>query len=214
LVLPSFVEAPILLAKEGRVTGYGVRPVTVLRQGLLEGRDAALAGGVSPAVAQALSGLGARVHELDPALDEDGARDWATAAAPLHALVFDAAPLFADGGQARLGVALESAWVATRGVATGALIPGGAGKVLLIAPRPAVGSFAAAARAGLENLARTLSVEWARYGVTTVAIAPGDRTGDDELAELVCFLVSPAGDYFSGCVLELGGDDHGLIRTS
>lgn len=37
-----------------------------------------------------------------------------------------------------------------------------------------------------------------------VAIAPGERTGEDELAELVCFLVSPAGEYFSGCLFELG----------
>jgi NAD(P)-dependent dehydrogenase (short-subunit alcohol dehydrogenase family) len=192
-----------------------VRPVSVLRQGLLDGRDAALAGGVAPAVAQALVGLGARVHELDPALDEDGARDWAAAAAPLHALVFDAGPAFADGGQARLGEALESAWVATRGVATGALIPGGAGKVVLIAPRGAGGPFATAASAGLENLARTLSVEWARFGVTTVTIAPDARTGDDEMAELVCFLVSPAGDYFSGCAFELGAArEPGLLRTS
>jgi hypothetical protein len=35
-------------------------------------------------------------------------------------------------------------------------------------------------------------------------IAPGDATSDEELAELVCFLVSPAGDYLSGCRLELG----------
>jgi NAD(P)-dependent dehydrogenase (short-subunit alcohol dehydrogenase family) len=188
-----------------------VRPVTVLSPDLLDGRTVALAGGVKAAVGGALSGLGAGTRELDPALDEDGARDWAGAVAPLHALVFDAAPTFADGGQAHLGAALEAAWVATRGVATGALIPAGTGKVLLIAPRPAGASFASAARAALENLARTLSVEWARYGVTAVAIAPGARTTDDELAELVCFLVSAAGDYFSGCAFELGSH---LIRTS
>jgi hypothetical protein len=54
-------------------------------------------------------------------------------------------------------------------------------------------------------------VEWARYAVTAVTIAPGERTLDDELAELVCFLVSPAGDYFSGCALKFG---HRLLRTS
>jgi NAD(P)-dependent dehydrogenase (short-subunit alcohol dehydrogenase family) len=180
-----------------------VRPVTVLRSGLLDGRAVALAGGVRPAVGRALSALGASVHELDPALDEDGARDWAGALAPLGALVFDAGPTFADGGQAHLGAALEAAWVVTRGVATGALIPAGAGKVLLVGPRPGRASFASAARAALENLARTLSVEWARYGVTAAAIAPGARSTDDELAELVCFLVSIAGDYFSGCTFEL-----------
>ena len=62
----------------------------------------------------------------------------------------------------------------------------------------------AAVRAGLENLARTLSVEWARYGITAVAITPGTSTTDAELAELVCFLASPAGGYFSGCRFDLG----------
>jgi NAD(P)-dependent dehydrogenase (short-subunit alcohol dehydrogenase family) len=191
-----------------------VRPVTVLRSGLLDGRAVALAGGVTPAVSGALSALGARVHELDAALDEDGARNWAGEVAPLHALVFDAAPTFADGGQTHLGAALEAAWVATRGVATGALIPAGAGKVLLLAPRRDDAWFAGAARAALENLARTLSVEWARYGVTAVAIAPGGRAGEEELAELVCYLVSPAGEYFSGCLFELGQGGPPLIRTS
>jgi NAD(P)-dependent dehydrogenase (short-subunit alcohol dehydrogenase family) len=97
-------------------------------------------------------------------------------------------------------------------VATGALIPGGTGKVLLIAPRAGGGSFVPAARAALENLARTLSVEWARYAVTTVAIAPGIKTSDRDVAELACFLVSPAGEYFSGCLFEFAGDS--LIRTS
>ena len=187
--------------------------MTLLRQGLLDDRAVALAGGVPPAMAQALSGLGAQVHALDPALDEDGTRDWAAAVAPLHAVVFDAAPTFGEGGQAHLAAVLEAAWVATRGVATGALIPAGGGKVLLIAPRPAGGSFSSAARAALENLARTLSVEWARYGVTAVAIGPGVRTSDAEMAELVCYLVSVAGEYFTGCLFELGGGPQ-LIQTS
>ena len=187
--------------------------MTVLRPGLLDGRAIALAGGSAPAVTRSLAGLGALVHEVDLAPGEDGVKDWAAGAGPLHALVYDSGPAFADGGQARLQLALEEAWIATRGVATGALIPAGAGKVVLIAPRPGGGSFACAARAALENLARTLSVEWARYGVTTVALAPGARTSDAELAELVSFLVSPAGEYFSGCVLELGASDS-LLRTS
>jgi NAD(P)-dependent dehydrogenase (short-subunit alcohol dehydrogenase family) len=186
--------------------------VTVLRQGLLDGRAVVLAGGVPPAIGKALAGLGARVHDLEPGLDEEAARDWAARAAPLHALVFDAAAAFGGAGQMGLSDALEQAWVAVRGVATGALIPSEGGKVVMIAPRPSDGLFAAAARAGLENLARTLSVEWARYGVSAVAIAPGARTEEDDLAELVCFLVSPAGEYLSGCVFELGG--HELIRTS
>ncbi len=180
--------------------------MTVLRHGLLDGRAVALAGGVPPAIPEALAGLGAQVEELEAglALDEDRVSEWAAGAVPLHALVHDAAPAFADGGQDALRDCLERAWVAVRGVATGALIPAGAGKIVVIAPRPDAGAFAEAARAGLENLARTLSVEWARYGIGTVAIAPGASTGEDELAELVCFLASPAGQYLTGCALTLG----------
>jgi NAD(P)-dependent dehydrogenase (short-subunit alcohol dehydrogenase family) len=179
--------------------------MTVLRHGLLSGRTLALAGEPLPAVHDALVELGARVSDLDAMLDEDGAREWAAANAPIHGLVYDAGPAFAAGGESALREAVETAWIATRAVATGALIPAGAGKVVLIAPRPDRGPFATAARAALENLSRTLSVEWARYGVTAVAIAPGSATRDEELAELVCYLVSPAGDYFSGCLFELIG---------
>ena len=59
-------------------------------------------------------------------------------------------------------------------------------------------------RAGLENLARTLSVEWARFGITTVAVVPGAGTSDDQLAQLIAFLCSPAGAYYSGCRVDVG----------
>jgi NAD(P)-dependent dehydrogenase (short-subunit alcohol dehydrogenase family) len=178
--------------------------MTLLRPGLLDGRGVVLAGGVPFAIRDALAALGARVDELGPELEEERASSWASALGSLHALVCDAGPAFADGGQDRLRECMENTWVAVRSVATGALIPAGTGKVVVIAPRPDAGWFAGAARAGLENLARTLSVEWARYGVATVAIAPGASTSHDQVAELVCFLVSPAGEYFTGCVFELG----------
>ncbi len=193
----------MLLAGRGAVTGT-VPAMTMLRQGLLEGRAVALAGGVPPAVREALAALGARVEELDAALDEDAARDWAAGFEGMRALVYDARDVFASGGQDALRRALERAWVAVRALATGALIPAGAGKVVLIGPPPDAGTFATAVRAALENLARTMSVEWARFGVGAVAIAPGPQAADDDLAELVCFLVSPAGEYFTGCVFELG----------
>ena len=180
-----------------------------------------LAGDVPRAVGDALGRLGARVEELESGRDLDEARvsSWAGAIAPLYALVYDAREAFGGGGQEGLRECLERGWVTVRGVATGALIPAGAGKVVLIAPQADAGSLAAAARDALENLARTLSVEWARYGVGTVAIARGASTTDDDLAELVCFLVSPAGEYFTGCVFELGGGGGGrepnhLIRSS
>ncbi len=172
--------------------------MTVLRDGLLEGRAVALGGAVGGAVGggalgDALGRLGARV-ELMPALDgavEEQVGEWARSRLPLGALVY------VEGGSDEF---LESAWAAVREVAVGALIPGGeGGKIVLVAPAGA-GVVAAA----LENLARTLSVEWARFGVTAVAVAPGPGVGERELEEVVCYLVSVAGDYFSGCRFDLG----------
>jgi NAD(P)-dependent dehydrogenase (short-subunit alcohol dehydrogenase family) len=74
-----------------------------------------------------------------------------------------------------------------------------------LAPSPAAGPQADAARAGLENLGRTLSTEWARYGITLVTIAPGETTATGEVAALCAYLASPAGAYFSGCLLDLRG---------
>jgi hypothetical protein len=169
--------------------------MTVLREGLLEGRAVALAGGGHAAMAGALAALGARV-ESAPALDgadEERVGEWARSRAPLHALVYVGAP-------GELEDVLAGVWVAVREVATGALIPGGnGGKIVLIAP-----SGQGAAQAGFENLSRTLSVEWARHGVTVVTVAPGTHAAADDVAEFVCYLVSPAGDYFSGARFDMG----------
>jgi len=146
--------------------------------------------GEAPALKSRLTELGARVER-----EASGSAD---------AIVYDAAPAFGDGGQAGLRDASARGWTAIREVATDALIPRKGGKVVVIAPRPDAGVFAGAARAALENLARTLSVEWARYGITATVITPGNATTDDQIAQLVCFLVSPAGDYFSGCRFSLG----------
>ena len=59
--------------------------------------------------------------------------------------------------------------------------------------------------AGLENLARTLSIEWARHAITAVALAPGAGTSAPELAAARRLPASPAGAYFSGCLLDLRG---------
>jgi NAD(P)-dependent dehydrogenase (short-subunit alcohol dehydrogenase family) len=164
--------------------------MTVLRPELLAGRTVVVVGD-APVVKSSLSELGARVEgETSESAD---------------AIVYEAVPAFGDGGEAGLRDATARGWTAIREVATGALIPRArGGKVVVIAPRPGAGAFAGAARAALENLARTLSVEWARYGITATAITPGNATTDDEIAQLVCFLVSPAGDYFSGCRFSLG----------
>jgi citronellol/citronellal dehydrogenase len=78
---------------------------------------------------------------------------------------------------------------------------------------------------------RTLSVEWARFGVRTCAIAAGQfdtetlrtkypqevvaavpatvplqRMGtEEEMAWLIAYLASPAGDFFSGTTITIDG---------
>ena len=195
--------------------------MTLLRDDLLSGAAIAIAGDVDAVVRTRLERLGARLEVFDNGLDEDGAEAWARKRPALRAVVYDSALAFGEGSADGLLVAVERGWIPIRAVVTGALIPAGAGgKVVLLAPRATAGPYADAARAALENVARTLSVEWARYGVTVTAIAPGAGTSAEQIAELVAFLVSPAGGYFSGCRFELGavevasraGGDGGVRR--
>lgn len=146
--------------------------------------------------ADAVSRLGARVRVSSSAITLNGSDE-------IDVLVVDGAALFASGG---LGACLEGAWEATAVVVNGAFLPAARrGRIVYLAPAPGAGEQADAARAGLENLARTLSVEWARHEITTVTIALGDSTGPGEVGALVAYLASPAGAYFSGCQLDLRG---------
>jgi NAD(P)-dependent dehydrogenase (short-subunit alcohol dehydrogenase family) len=206
----------------------------VLRAGLLDGVSVALAhagaagmdrGPTASAVSAACGELGALVHELplictgQPEAD-DAAVDAAVGALPdggagIRMLVVDAGAMF-DGAADALIAALEASWRVTRAVANAAFIAGAAGgRIAYLAPPTlaagdraepgAIAAHADAARAGLENLARTLSIEWARFAITPVAIAPGPSTGAQQIAGVVAYLASPAGDYFSGCELDLRG---------
>ena len=169
----------------------------MLRDGVLDGVRILVAGTgeLGAAIRERAATLGAEVEEraVDPWGEEvafEGVAD---------VLVFDGAAVAEEGVRA----ALDGAWLAVRPVATAAMIGRGGGLVVLLAPRPG-SAEAEAARAGLENLARTLSVEWARFQVRPVAILPGDATSPAEVAELAAFLASPAGEYYSGCVFTLG----------
>jgi NAD(P)-dependent dehydrogenase (short-subunit alcohol dehydrogenase family) len=215
----------------------------LLRPGLLEGvsmmlasAPAALAGegSLAGAVRVACAELGARVSECPlgsgESLGVEEADVEATVARVLpeagriDLLVLDAAGLFAagvganDGGsgaaRAALGGCLDASWSVTRALVNRAFLPGArGGRIVYIAPPPDAGEHADAARAGLENLARTLSIEWARHAITAVTIAPGAGAGNagspltlaDEVAAMSAYLASPAGAYFSGCLLDLGG---------
>jgi NAD(P)-dependent dehydrogenase (short-subunit alcohol dehydrogenase family) len=103
-------------------------------------------------------------------------------------------------GAGEVPAVLDEAWDAIRGALRDEQL------IVLIAPPPG-DPHAEAARAGLENMARTLSIEWARRAIRPVAITPGRATSPAEIAELVAFLASPAGAYYSGCRFDLGAAD-------
>jgi hypothetical protein len=145
-------------------------------EALLEGHSIAVCGPAPDAIRELLGSLGANVQERGTP--------------PLDALV---CAHRSDDGH------LADIWSTVHAVATEVFIPAKRGRILLLAAR----GRGESARAGLENLARTLSVEWARFGITTVAIAPGAATSEDDLATLVAFLCSKAGAYYSGCCFDL-----------
>ena len=180
--------------------------VELFRSGLLEGQAIVLAAGAAAygeAAADACAGLGADVRLLgaDP-LDEEATTAALGRVERVDVLVDDAAARFATGG---LRAAADGAWIAARAAATAALIDAQeGGKVVFIAPPPGAGEHAEATRAALENLARTTSIEWARYAIRTATIAPGDGTTPEAVGVLVAFLASKAGDYYSGCRFSLG----------
>ena len=198
----------------------------MLRDGVLTGRTIALAG-ADPVLAAALQAAGAdTVHVGSPSLSEGR-----TALGAPSTLVADARPAFeaAGGGYDGVRAGVDGAFAVVRDVAVAHWIrgeedaPAGhappaasgdsvvgvapasapGGQAILVAPAPGAGRHSGAARSGLENLVRTLSTEWARHQITTVAVLPGDATTEAALADLVAWLCSPAGAYLSGTALTL-----------
>ena len=130
---------------------------------------------------------------------------------------------------------VQGTWQMTHAAATKAFIPQEGGKVISVTLSPHQGMpgmvHSGAARAAVENMMRTLSIEWARFGIRLCAVAAGQfdtevlrtkypkavsenvartvplgRLGTpEEMAWLIAFLASPAGDFFSGAVLTIDG---------
>jgi citronellol/citronellal dehydrogenase len=130
---------------------------------------------------------------------------------------------------------VQGTWLMTHAAATKAFIPQGGGKVLSVTLSPHNGMpgmvHSGAARAAVENMMRTLAIEWARFGIKTCALAAGQfatetlltkypqvvidnlersipvgRAGrPEEFAWLVAYLASPAADFFSGTTITIDG---------
>lgn len=170
------------------------------------------------ALADGSRALSARLSECPLPVDEESFASRLRQEGAPDMLVVDAAGVFAaspEPARDALGRTMQLTWEVTRAVAAALIEERRPGRIVLVAP-PASSdspgeppteeqSHARATRAGLENLARTLSIEWSRYPITTVTLAPGPDTAGETLASLCAYLASPAGSYFSGCVLGMAG---------
>jgi citronellol/citronellal dehydrogenase len=130
---------------------------------------------------------------------------------------------------------VQGTWQMTHAAATKAFIPQRSGKVVSVTLSPHNGmpgmAHSGAARAAVENMMRTLAIEWARFDVKLCAVAAGQfdtevirtkypkevsenvartiplqRLGTpQEMAWMIAYLASPAGDFLSGCVITIDG---------
>lgn len=130
---------------------------------------------------------------------------------------------------------VHGTWLMTHTVAKKWMIENGGGKIINVTLSPHNGMpgmvHSGAARAAVENMTRTLSIEWARFGIKLNALAIGQiatetlltkypavvvenlshsvpvgRLGlPEEVAWQVAYLASEAGDFYSGSVLTMDG---------
>mgnify|MGYP000033999710 FL=1 len=138
-----------------------------------------------------------------------------------------------NGFRAVTRLNLDAPWYLTTAVANRFFIPANYGKIVSITMTPHRGmplmAHSSAARAGVESLTRNWAAEWGRFGIRAVAVAPGivhtaawERYGlspeqigaglpagrlqtADEVAAMVAFLFSPAGDYITGATFTCDG---------
>jgi citronellol/citronellal dehydrogenase len=130
---------------------------------------------------------------------------------------------------------LNGTFFMTREVAVRAMIPAQRGRVVMVTAMVARGfpgmAHTGAARAGVENLTRSLAVEWAQHGIKVNAVAPGNNIrssgtaqyGDDmlelarratpakrlgaveEVARVIVFLASDQNDFVTGSIYGIDG---------
>jgi citronellol/citronellal dehydrogenase len=132
---------------------------------------------------------------------------------------------------------LNGTFFMTREVATKVFIPKRRGRIVNVIANIARGFpgmvHTGAARAGVENMTKTLAIEWAQHHIQINAVAPGiirstgvdqyppelvemsrqrtpaKRLGTvDEVAELCVYLASPAADFVTGETWYIDGGAH------
>ncbi|MCA9565842.1 MAG: SDR family oxidoreductase, partial [Myxococcales bacterium] len=139
-----------------------------------------------------------------------------------------------NGWQAVIRNNLNGTFYMTQAVAKEMMMPAKSGRIVNIIANIERGFpgmvHTGAARAGVENMTKTLAVEWAHYGITTVALAPGVvvSTGtkqyppellemtrkatpakrwasQTEVANIALFLALPTASFITGCTVKADG---------
>lgn len=129
---------------------------------------------------------------------------------------------------------LLGTWNVTHAVATRAMIPAKRGRIVNVIAQMARGFpgmiHTGAARAGVDNVTKTLAVEWAQHGIRVNAVAPGviktsgtaqyppelldvarratplKRLGSaEEVSHLIAYLASRYADFITGQTLYIDG---------
>jgi citronellol/citronellal dehydrogenase len=129
---------------------------------------------------------------------------------------------------------LLGTWTMTHAVAKRAMIPRKTGRIVNVIANVARGfpgmAHTGAARAGVENLTKTLAVEWAVHGIRVNAVAPGviKTTGtaqypaeilevsrkatplkrfgaSEEVSHMIAYLVTKQADFVTGQTFYIDG---------
>lgn len=145
-----------------------------------------------------------------------------------------AADLSPRGWEAVVRNNLNGTFFMTSTVAQKAMIPARRGRIVNVIANVARGfpgmAHTGAARAGVENLTKSLAVEWAMHGIKVNAVAPGTirssgtvQYGEDlleisrkatplkrlgtpeEVSRVITFLASDLNDYVTGCTYYIDG---------
>jgi NAD(P)-dependent dehydrogenase (short-subunit alcohol dehydrogenase family) len=143
----------------------------------------------------------------------------------------------ANGFRAVVDLNLNGTWHMSQAFARQAVAQGCGGRIVNIVLSIETGApnyaHAAAARAGVINLSKTLAIEWAPHGILVNCVAPGTirtdalaqydqgtvdagvaalpirRIGEaGEVAQAVVFLASTGGDYITGTTIFVDGGKH------
>jgi citronellol/citronellal dehydrogenase len=206
------------------ITGRRPEPLAETRAAIGEADCLTLAGDIrEPEVADALIDLTLEAHgRIDVLVNNAGGQFTAPAE-----------EITPNGWAAVRRLNLDAPWYLTQQVAVRSMIPNRGGRIVSVVLCPTRGIpgmvHSSAARSGTEAVARVLSVEWGRFDIGVVCVAPGwiategmKQYGDDldelakfvpmgrmgtaeEVADTIAFLASPAASYITGQTIVIDG---------